>query len=85
MIEYIKLPVETVDNAVIDLEKKQIEYQSMMLDVQMQNMIAPQAQPSQGNMEGIEQMQAQPTKRATAIQNPRPNTLSLMEGEKNIV
>lgn len=86
LIEYIKLPVETVDNAVIDLEKKQIEYQSMMLDVQMQNMAAPQVQiPSQGNMEGIENMQEQPNARATAIANPRPNTLSLMEGERNIV
>jgi hypothetical protein len=86
LIEYIKLPVETVDNAVIDLEKKQIEYQSMMLDVQMQQMAAPQMpQMPQGNMEGIEQMQAQPTKRATAVANPRPNTLSIMEGEKNIV
>lgn len=86
LIEYIKLPVETVDNAVIDLEKKQIEYQSMMLDVQMQNMTAPQVQiPNQGNMEGIESMQEQPNARATAIANPRPNTLSLMEGERNIV
>lgn len=87
LIEYIKLPVETVDNAVIDLEKKQIEYQSMMLDVQMQNMAAPQQmpQPQQGNMEGVEAMQSQPTARATAVANPRPNTLSIMEGERNIV
>lgn len=86
LIEYIKLPVETVDNAVIDLEKKQIEYQSMMLDVQMQQMVAPQmAQIPQGNMEGVEAMQNQPTSRATAVANPRPNTLSIMEGERNIV
>lgn len=86
LIEYIKLPVETVDNAVIDLEKKQIEYQSMMLDVQMERMAAPpMAQTQQGNMEGVEAMQAQPTSRATAVANPRPNTLSLMEGERNIV
>lgn len=86
LIEYIKLPVETVDNAVIDLEKKQIAYQSMMLDNEMANMSAPQMpMPAQGNMEGVEAMQAQPLKRATAIQNPRPNTLSLMEGEKNLI
>ena len=86
LIEYIKLPVETVDNAVIELEKKQIEYQSMMLDVQMQQMAAPQmAQIPQGNMEGVEAMQSQPTSRATAVANPRPNTLSIMEGERNIV
>lgn len=86
LIEYIKLPVETVDNAVIDLEKKQIEYQSMMLDVQMQQMAAPQmAQIPQGNMEGVEAMQEQPISRATAVANPRPNTLSIMEGERNIV
>ena len=87
LIEYIKLPVETVDNAVIDLEKKQIEYQSMMLDVQMQQMAAPQMpqQMPQGNMEGVEAMQEQPISRATAVANPRPNTLSIMEGERNIV
>lgn len=86
LIEYIKLPVETVDNAVIDLEKKQIEYQSMMLDVQMQQMAAPQMpQIPQGNMEGVEAMQEQPISRATAVANPRPNTLSIMEGERNIV
>ena len=87
LIEYIKLPVETVDNAVIELEKKQIEYQSMMLDVQMQNMAMPQVQPQpqQANMEGVEAMQEQPISRATAVANPRPNTLSIMEGERNIV
>ena len=91
MIEYIKLPVETVDNSVIDLEEKQIAYQSEMLDIQMAQMAQPQQTPmqmpteSQGNMEGIEAMQNQPTKRATAVQNPRPNTLSIMEGERNIV
>lgn len=86
LIEYIKLPVETVDNAVIDLEKKQIEYQSMMLDIQMQQMAAPQMpQMPQGNMEGVEAMQEQPISRATAVANPRPNTLSIMEGERNIV
>lgn len=87
LIEYIKLPVETVDNSVIELEEKQIEYQSMMLDVQMQNMVAPQGMPmpSQGNMEGVEAMQNQPIKRASAVQNPRPNTLSIMKGEQNIV
>jgi len=86
MIEYIKLPVETVDNAVIDLEEKQIAYQSEMLDVQMAQMVAPQAaEVPQGNMSGIEAMQNQPNARATAVANPRPNTLSLMEGERNIV
>ena len=86
MIEYIKLPVETVDNSVIDLEEKQIAYQSEMLDVQMQNMAIQQAEiPVQGNMQGIEQMQNQPNARATAVANPRPNTLSLMEGEKNLI
>ena len=100
MIEYIKLPVETVDNSVIELEEKQIAYQSMMLDMQMeqmamqmQNPIMPQIsqgmpmpeQASSGNMTGIEQMQAQPNKRATAVANPRPNTLSIMKGEKNLV
>lgn len=89
LIEYIKLPVETADNAVIELEKKQIAYQSMMLDIQMQNMANPQPQPqpamSQGSEEGVNAMQAQPTKRTTAIANPRPNTLSVMKGEQNIV
>lgn len=86
MIEYIKLPVEVVDNEVIELEKKQIEYQSMMLDTQMAQMSMPQApQIPQGNMEGIEAMQAQPNARATAVANPRPNTLSIMEGERNLV
>lgn len=86
LIEYIKLPVETVDNAVIELEQKQIAYQSMMLDTQMAQMSAPQMpQMPQGNMEGVEAMQEQPIKRATAVQNPRPNTLSIMEGERNIV
>ncbi len=86
LIEYIKLPVETVDNAVIELEQKQIAYQSMMLDTQMAQMSAPQMpQIPQGNMEGVEAMQKQPTKRATAVENPRPNTLSIMKGEQNIV
>lgn len=87
LIEYIKLPVETVDNSIIALEKKQIEYESMMLDVQMQNMMAPPQVPvtQQGNMDGISQMQAQPNARSTAVRNPRPNTLSIMEGERNIV
>ena len=87
MIEYIKLPVETVDNAVIDLEEKQIAYQSEMLDVQMANMQmqAQMPQVPQGNMEGIEAMQSQPTRRATAVQNPRPNTLSIVKGEQNLV
>ena len=88
LIEYIKLPVETVDNSVIELEEKQIDYQSMMLDAQMKNMMTPQMpapQPQQGSVEGVEGMQKQPTKRATAVQNPRPNTLSLMKGEQNIV
>ena len=90
LIEYVKLPVETVDNAIIELEEKQIAYQSKMLDIQMANMENPPPQipaaaPSQGSTEGIDQMQRQPNARATAIANPRPNTLSLMEGEKNIV
>ena len=89
LIEYIKLPVETVDNSVIDLEEKQIAYQSEMLDIQMAQMGQPQMpqmpQPSQGNMDGVEAMQNQPIKRATAVANPRPNTLSIMEGERNIV
>lgn len=86
LIEYIKLPVETVDNAVIELEQKQIAYQSMMLDTQMAQMAAPQMpQMPQGNMEGVEAMQEQPISRATAVANPRPNTLSIMEGERNIV
>ena len=86
MIEYIKLPVETVDNSVIDLEEKQIAYQSEMLDVQMAQMQAPPVQQlPQGNMEGVEEMQDQPVRRATAVENPRPNTLSIMEGEKNII
>lgn len=90
MIEYIKLPVETVDNSVIDLEEKQIEYQSEMLDIQMQNMAVqaeqpPMQSPQQGNMEGITQMQSQPNRRATAVQNPRPNTLNVLEGERNLV
>jgi len=86
LIEYIKLPVETVDNAVIELEQKQIAYQSMMLDTQMAQMSAPQMpQMPQGNMEGVEAMQEQPISRATAVANPRPNTLSIMEGERNIV
>ena len=90
MIEYIKLPVETVDNSVIELEEKQIAYQSAMLDMQMGQMAAqammPQAAPmSEASQEGVNAMQAQPVKRATAISNPRPNTLSVMEGEKNII
>lgn len=86
LIEYIKLPVETVDNAVIELEQKQIAYQSMMLDTQMAQMAVPQTPTApQGNMEGVEAMQQQPNSRATAVANPRPNTLSLMQGERNIV
>ncbi len=87
MIEYIKLPVETVDNSVIELEEKQIAYQSEMLDMQMAQMGAQMMTPQipQGNMEGISEMQNQPTQRATAVANPRPNTLSIMEGERNIV
>lgn len=86
LIEYIKLPVETVDNAVIELEQKQIAYQSMMLDTQMAQMAVPQTPVApQGNMEGVEAMQEQPNSRATAVANPRPNTLSLMQGERNIV
>lgn len=88
MIEYIKLPVETVDNSVIELEEKQIDYQSEMLDIQMAQMAQPQVQQpqiQQGNMEGIEAMQSQPNSRATAVANPRPNTLSIMEGERNLV
>ena len=90
MIEYIKLPVETVDNSVIELEEKQIAYQSAMLDMQMGQMAAqammPQTAPmSEASQEGVSAMQAQPVKRATAISNPRPNTLSVMEGEKNII
>lgn len=93
MIEYIKLPVEVVDNAVIELEKKQIEFQSMQLDLQMAQMstqLAPSPMQaggmvSQGNSQGIEEMQSQPNARATAIENPRPNTLSIIEGEKNLV
>ena len=90
MIEYIKLPVETVDNSVIELEEKQIAYQSAMLDMQMGQMAAqammPQMAPmSEASEEGVNAMQSQPVKRATAISNPRPNTLSVMEGEKNII
>lgn len=92
MIEYIKLPVETVDNSVIALEEKQIAYQSEMLDMQMAQMAnqvmmpaMQQPQISGGNEESIEQMQSQPTKRATAVSNPRPNTLSVMKGEQNII
>lgn len=87
LIEYIKLPVETVDNSVIELEEKQIEYQSIMLDAQMQNMLntAPIAAPAGGDMASVSQMQSQPTARTTAVQNPRPNTLSRMKGEQNIV
>ena len=80
--------VETVDNSVIELEEKQIAYQSEMLDMQMLNMAQPQMplqQPQQGSEEGIESMQNQPNKRATAIANPRPNTLSVIQGERNLV
>lgn len=93
MIEYIKLPVEVVDNAIIELEKKQIAFQSMQLDLQMEQMGAqmmPQTpapnnfMPS-GSNEGVENMQNQPTKRATAVANPRPNTLSIIQGERNLV
>ena len=92
MIEYIKLPVEVVENEVIALEEKQIAYQSMLLDTQMQNAMNPQPQmpmqapPQQsGNSESIDQMQSQPNRRATAISNPRPNTLSVMKGEQSLV
>lgn len=86
MIEYIKLPVETVDNSVIELEEKQIEYQSLMLDAQMTNMLTPQPITTpQGSVEGVEQMQEQPTARTTAIANPRPNTLNQLKGERNLV
>jgi hypothetical protein len=86
LIEYIKLPVETVDNSVIELEEKQIAYQSEMLDIQMAQMSQPQM-PSiqQGSVEGVEQMQEQPTARTTAIANPRPNTLNQLKGERNLV
>lgn len=93
MIEYIKLPVEVVDNAIIELEKKQIAFQSLQLDLQMaqmgsqltQNAPMPMGNIQGGSEEGIENMQNQPTARATAIQNPRPNTLSIIQGERNIV
>ena len=88
MIEYIKLPVETVDNSVIELEEKQIAYQSEMLDVQMAQMAAPQPMPAIAQPvddDSIQKMQNQPTKRATAIVNPRPNTLSILKGEQGIV
>ena len=88
MIEYIKLPVETVDNSVIDLEEKQIAYQSEMLDIQMAQMAQPQQMPMQtpqGSEEGINEMQSQPIARRTAIANPRPNTLNELKGEKSIV
>lgn len=92
MIEYIKLPVEVVENEVIALEEKQIAYQSLLLDTQMQNAMNPQPQmpiqapPQQGGKsESIDQMQSQPNKRATAIPNPRPNTLSVMKGEQSLV
>ena len=94
MIEYIKLPVETVDNAVIELEKKQIAFQDLQLDLQIQQMgsqlgagMQPQMLPQFGgtSQEAIESMQNQPNARATAVANPRPNTLSIMQGERNIV
>ncbi len=94
MIEYIKLPVEVVDNAVIELEKKQIAFQDLQLDLQMQQMgsqlaagMQPQMLPQFGgtNQEAVEAMQNQPNARATAVANPRPNTLSIMQGERNIV
>lgn len=93
MIEYIKLPVEVVDNAIIELEKKQIAFQSMQLDLQMAQMgaqLAPSAPPSSGmpqdgSIDGIQNMQNQPNARATAVANPRPNTLSIIQGERNLV
>lgn len=86
MIEYIKLPVETEDNSVIELEEKQIEYQSKMLDIQMANMEVQQTPiTQQGDMESVEEMQSQPNARTTAVSNPRPNTLSIIQGERNIV
>jgi hypothetical protein len=92
MMEYIKLPVETVDNKVIELEEKQIDYQSMMLDSQMKSMQAqlnaPTGMPAiaqSGNMEGINEMQEEPIQRNTEIQNPRPNTLNTLSKERNIV
>lgn len=94
MIEYIKLPVEIVNNKIIELEKKQIDFQSMQLDMQMQRMGAqissgiPMVNTDQvqsNNEQGIEQMQRQPNSRATAVENPRPNTLSIIQGERNLV
>ena len=96
MIEYIKLPVDTVDNLVIKLEDEQIRFQleqiklqeaQMQAQAQMQLMggAPPQSLPQQGNMQGVERMQEQPTKRATAVANPRPNTVSIVQGERNLV
>lgn len=90
MIEYIKLPVETVDNLVIELEEEQIKFQLAQIKLQEAQMAqgaisTPQAAPSTGSEEGIDQMQQQPTKRATAVANPRPNTVSIVQGERNLV
>ena len=92
MIEYIKLPVEVVDNAIIELEKKQVAFQSMQLDLQMQQMGMQMGMPQigsmptqNGDMDSIENMQNQPNARATAVANPRPNTLSIIQGERNLV
>lgn len=88
MIEYIKLPVETVDNLVIKLEEEQIKFQLEQLKLQ-ETQMATQAMGGvpmqQGNMEGVTQMQEQPNARATAVQNPRPNTVSIINGERNLV
>lgn len=88
MIEYIKLPVETVDNDVINLEKEQIKFQMMQLQLQERQMATQaiaQTIPEQGNMQGVEEMQEQPVSRTTAVANPRPSTVSLMQGERNLV
>ena len=78
MIEYIKLPVETVDNIVIALEEKQIEYQMKLLDAQMMN--AGQVQVPQPMEQG--EVQMQPIERTTAVANPRPNTINKLNNEK---
>lgn len=87
MIEYVKLPVETIDNSVIELEEKQIAYQSEMLDMQMAQMAVQMEQPQlpQGDMESVSAMQNQPLGRQTAIANPRPNTLNRLKSERSIV
>ena len=78
MIEYIKLPVETADNMVIQLEKKQIEYQMALLDAQMMN-AGQMAVPQQGENP---QIQEQPIERTTVVANPRPNTINKLNNEK---